>query len=307
LISGGPNEGFGIYQNSRQYFLVEDTNDTETPKIDIGYPDDTTAATVNVYAPLLVFGSQISASSYVGNGSGLTGIGPSLYTTKSLQTFIPSPNSLQITTTPYTQAVVKNNGGGSIQGSGAPSIKSGVAYGDLTTGNTADTGETLATFIGWNSGADNDYYTSSLNPVFRTRIRTDSDISNMCIFTGLRNASNVGAGAGIFTNLTGNSNDYVIGVGYITSSTLSTNGQWILYTENGTPTTRTSTGVSVSANTTYDIVLTITTGSVTATINNVSVSTTGTIPNSFISPYVAVSTLTSSVKKLFFAGYDVRY
>lgn len=251
--------------------------------------------------------SVISASSYIGNGSGLTGIGPSLYTTKYLQTFIPSPNSLQIATIPYTQAVIKNAGGGSIQGNGAPSIKDGVAYGDLTTGNTADTTDNTATYFGWSSGLDNDYYTSSLNPVFRTRIRTDSDITNMSIFTGLRKASVVGAGSTVFTNLTGSSGEFAIGVAYITSSTLSTNGEWILYTQNGTPTTRTSTGVSVTADTIYDIMLTITTGSVTATINNVPTSTTGTIPNNFISPYVAVATLTSSVKKLFFAGYDVRY
>ena len=256
----------------------------------------------------LVVTGTVSASSFVGDGSGLTNVPPSLYTTKYLQTFIPSPNSLQITTIPYNQAVIKNTGGGSIQGNGASSIISGSFYGDLTTGNTIDTTDNTATYLGWNSGLDNDHYTSSMSPTFRTRIRTDGDINNISIFAGLRKSSIVGAGSTIFTTLTGSSGEYAIGVAYITSSTLSTNGKWILYTESGTPTTRTNTEVAVSGSTVYDITISWTSSSATATINGVSTSTTGTIPNDWVSPYIAVSTLTgSSVKRIYFAGYDVRY
>lgn len=253
---------------------------------------------------------NLSASSLYGDGNNIINIPPPNYAnaTRVLECFFPSNNALNFSTIPYNTAITKQTGGGAIQGNGAVNYISGIAYGELTTGNTTDSNDSLSTCIKWNSGAENDYFTSSMTPVFTTRIRTDGDITNCAYYLGFRIAANIGAGSTVFTNFTGSGVDHFIGLGYATSSTLTTNGNWYLLIQSASAVTRYDTGVSVAASTKYDISLSWNTGSATAIINGTTVTvTTGSIPNTYLSPNISISTLTNLVKRLFFVGYDVRY
>lgn len=254
----------------------------------------------------------LSSSYLYGDASNLTNIAPfnSATGTRILQCYFPSSNTANFVTIPHNASVpiVKQAGGGSIQGIGSADILGGVAYAELNTGATTDTNDSLSTCIKWNSGADNDYYTSSMNPTFTTRIRTDGDITNVAYYFGFRVAANIGAGSTVFTNFTGSGADHFIGVGYATSSTITTNGNWYLLIQSASATTKYDTGIAVASATKYDISLSYTTGSATVTINGTSATvTTGSIPNSFLSPNISISTLTNLAKRLYFVGYDVRY
>lgn len=269
----------------------------------------------NTSTTLYVTGT-INATSFIGDGTNLTNVAFPLYTRKTFQAYY-EPNGANINMYPahvngggsLLTPLRTNTGGGSIQGNGAASIINGVSYGDFKTGTTTDTADNGATFIYWNTGASENFLTASQDPIFKTRLRTDANVSNMGIYTGFRIAqgSAYGAGTTVFINSSGS--EHLAALWYVTSSTTSTNGNWQLLVRSGSSLTETrvDTGVVVATNTVYDISIQWTTSSVIATINNTTVSSSTNLPIGFTSPVVSVATLENAEKILHFGGYSVSY